>query len=361
MVLHTTLLQLSALKGCEDGLGEWIAARCGQYVPLGDDFIGGMFLFFAHRICSLAGAVKVCPQCDEEILTHMAHQLQSSTAESAADRVSRYTRQPELVVRINKDAFKSLLPLPQSESINLIFKRLWLESTKLFPEVDYIYYGDKFGAFVGYERLPPKFVEEFDFSKSTGVFGAEFRAPDGAGAVQLCEMCPPAFAARPGAKTYYFVNDEGVYLQSYKEHAYDPRERPWYKAAAGKGELVWLEIYNHSSGHTLGMTAAMAIMAGSEVAAVVAADFTVSYFSDFLQYVTDVIAHEAGFIVNWETGLMVASSLGISHVAKTIDSDDSTAQVRYHWTQVSDTMVQSSIRAWDLIYPRGGDREGEIC
>lgn len=46
MVLHTTLLQLSALKGCEDGLGEWIAARCGQYVPLGDDFIGGMFLFF---------------------------------------------------------------------------------------------------------------------------------------------------------------------------------------------------------------------------------------------------------------------------------------------------------------------------
>lgn len=118
---------------------------------------------------------------------------------------------------------------------------------------------------------------------------------------------------------------------------------------------------NHSSGHTLGMTAAMAIMAGSEVAAVVAADFTVSYFSDFLQYVTDVIANEAGFIVNWETGLMVASSLGISHVAKTIDSDDSTAQVRYHWTQVSDTMVQSSIRAWDLIYPRGGDREGEIC
>lgn len=48
MVLHTTLLQLSALKGCEDGLGEWIAARCGQYVPLCDDFIGGMFLFFLH-------------------------------------------------------------------------------------------------------------------------------------------------------------------------------------------------------------------------------------------------------------------------------------------------------------------------
>ena len=186
----------------------------------------------------------MCAQFDEAILTHMAHQLQSSTAESAVDRVSRYTRQPELVVRINKDAFKSLLPLPQSESINLIFKRLWLESTKLFPEVDYIYYGDKFGAFVGYERLPQKFVEEFDFSKSTGVFCAEFRAPDGAGAVQLCEMCPPAFALRPGAKTYYFVNDEGVYLQSYREHAYDPRERPWYQAAAaGKGELVWLELY----------------------------------------------------------------------------------------------------------------------
>ena len=85
----------------------------------------------------------------------------------------------------------------------------------------------------------------------------------------------------------------------------------------------------------------------------VAADFTVSYFSDYLKYVTDVIEDEEGFILNWETGLMVASSLGISHVAKTIDSGHRTAQVRYHWTQVSDTTVQSSIRAWDLIFPRG--------
>ena len=283
------------------------------------------------------------------ILTQMAHQLQGSTAESAVERVSHYTRQPELVVRINRAAFQGLVS-PESQSIDFIFKRLWLESTKLFPDVDYIYYGDKFGMFVGYERLPEKFVQEFEFAKeSSGVFGAEFRAPDGGGVI--CQMCPPASALRPDAKTYYFVNDQGVYVQSYEERAYDPRLRPWYKsAAAGKGELVWLDIYNHSSGHTLGMTAAMAIMDGDEVAAVVAADFTVSYFSDFLEGVTDVIENEAGFIVDWKTGLMVASSFGISHVAKAIEVDHKTAQVRYHWTQVSDTMVQSSVRTLDLIY-----------
>eukprot|EP00438_Fugacium_kawagutii_P020732 Skav225288 [mRNA] locus=scaffold4099:305744:306586:+ [translate_table: standard] len=279
----------------------------------------------------------------------MAHQLQESTAASAVESISRYTRQPELVVLINSDSFNSLLSLPESESIESIFKRLWLESTKLFPEVDYIYYGDEFGTFVGYERLPREFVEQFDFTASTGVFGGEFRAPDGTGAMQLCKMCPPAAAVQPGKKTYYFVNDEGIYVQSYKEHEYDPRSRPWYqRAAAEKGDLVWLEIYNHSSGHTLGMTAAKAVVQDFEVVGVVAADFTISYFSNFLENVTDVIANEAGFIVDWETGLLVASSLGISHVAKTIDVGGQTAKVRYHWTQVSDAMVQSSLGTPDL-------------
>lgn len=216
-----------------------------------------------------------------------------------------------------------------------------------------IYYGNKFGTFVGYERLPPDFVEKFDFTDAKVVFGGEFRAPDGAvptGLEQICEMCPPASVLRPGEKTYYFVNDKGMFVQSYKENEYDPRVRPWYqKAAAQKGDLVWLDIYSHSSGHTLGMTAAAAIMEGSEVVAVVAADFTVSYLSDFLKDVTDVIKDEAGFIVDWDTGLMVASSAGIRHVVHEGDMNGKRAEVRYHWTQVSDSMVQSSLRALDSI------------
>ena len=97
------------------------------------------------------------------------------------------------------------------------------------------------------------------------------------------------------------------------------------------------------------MTAAAAIMEGSEVVAVVAADFTVSYFSDFLKDVTDVIEDEAGFIVAWDTGLMVASSAGIRHVVHESDMNGKRAEVRYHWTQVSDSMVQSSLRALDSI------------
>ena len=31
-----------------NGFAHNIAAAVGQYVPLGDDFIGGMFLFFLH-------------------------------------------------------------------------------------------------------------------------------------------------------------------------------------------------------------------------------------------------------------------------------------------------------------------------
>lgn len=284
----------------------------------------------------------------------MAHQLQASTAETAVDSIARYTDQPSLVVRINAQMVKSMpASTTKSEQLNVLFTRIWKEATQLFPDVDYIYYGDKFGAFVGYERLPPEFIEKY--AEET-VFGAEFKAYEGAPNLQLCAMCPPASAVRPGEKTYYFVNSEGKYLRSYKIHSYDPRIRPWYQdAVKANGELVWRGVYNHSSGHTLGMTASQAIMQGSEVVAVVAADFTISYFSEYLKKVTGIIRGEQGFIIDMKSGLLVASSYGIDHVSKTIFLDNKGAsRVQYHWNEVNDLSVRSSIRALvDDVFQQG--------
>ena len=185
------------------------------------------------------------------------------------------------------------MAISKSEQLNLIMKRLWLETSKLFPEVDYIYYGDELGTFLGYERLPLEFVRQYHTEPS--VFGGEFRAPNGLGGIQLCEMCPPATDVKPGEKTYYFVNKEGEFFQTYRRHEYNPLVRPWYeRAKEAKGKLIWLDIYNHTSGHTLGMTAAKAIMSNSKVVAVVAADFTISYFVSFLKKVTSLIKGEEG-------------------------------------------------------------------
>ena len=280
----------------------------------------------------------------------MAHQLQASTAETAVDRIARYTDQPSLVVRINAQMVTSMpVSLSKSEQLNALFSRIWKECTQLFPDVDYIYYGDKFGAFVGYERLPPEFIKAY--ARSTA-FGAEFKAYEGAPNVQLCAMCPPASAVRPGEKTYYFVDAEGKYLRSYKIQSYDPRMRPWYTdAVKAQGKLVWGGLYNHSSGHTLGMTASKAIMQGAEVLAVVAADFTISYFSEYLKKVTGIIRGEQGFIIDMKSGLLVASSYGIDHVSKIIFLGNKTRRrVQYHWNEVHDISVRSSIRALVDIY-----------
>eukprot|EP00913_Durusdinium_trenchii_P033142 g31027.t2 len=174
--------------------------------------------------------------------------------------------------------------------------------------------------------------------------------------MQMCDLCPPADAVKEGEKTYYFVNHKGQFIKAYKTHGYDPRKRPWYEAAKeAKGELVWLDIYSHSSGHTLGMTAAKAITSNNEVVAVVAADFTISYFSGFLKLVTRMISQEEGFIIDFKTGLMVASSSGIGQVAKKIVDQGLEAQglpgsfqAKQHWLVVVTCPVKAFMeKSWE--------------
>ena len=63
--------------------------------------------------------------------------------------------------------------------------------------------------------------------------------------------------------------------------------RAWYRrAAAAKGAMTWEDIYNHSSGNSMGTSAQRAIMRGSEVLGVVAGDFTVNRLSAFLTEIT---------------------------------------------------------------------------
>ncbi|CAJ1362310.1 unnamed protein product [Effrenium voratum] len=268
----------------------------------------------------------------------MAHHLQATSARSAVESISKFMSLPQLVAEINADAAE-LLSFVESERLSRMLRTSWNQITRLFVDVDYIYFADSDGAFVGYEHLPQRFVED---TNAPTRFGGEFRPSDAMGASSQCPLCPPPQALQAGKKTYYFVDERGKYVQTYKISDYDPRTRPWYeKAAAAKGKVVWMDIYNHSSGHTLGMTAAKAVMRGNEVSAIAGADFTVSYLSKFMDFVTGT-AFEESFIVDSE-GLMIAACSGIQQVAKRVAVFDD-GLVRRPWTQLPYGAVQSPMR-----------------
>ena len=276
---------------------------------------------------------------NEVIIRTMVHNLQHVSAEAAVTQIHVYTSLPELVVNLNVEEFHDL-PLSESEMIDETLRTMWKQTTQLFPEVGCIFYANEEGLYVGYERLPKSFLKMRNVSYT---FGAEFRASDTT-PMPVCSYCPPVSVLRPGEKTYYFVDSEGKYAEAYERHEYDPRKRPWYrKAVAAKGNMTWMDIYNHSSGNSMGTSAQRAIMKNSKVTGVAAGDFTVNLLSDFMQDVTSVIEFEGGFIIDAKSGLMVASSRGMSQVARPVSPQDNEGLVRFHWKQVPDCLVKSTI------------------
>eukprot|EP00931_Biecheleriopsis_adriatica_P006480 TRINITY_DN107878_c0_g1_i1.p1 TRINITY_DN107878_c0_g1~~TRINITY_DN107878_c0_g1_i1.p1 ORF type:complete len:916 (+),score=185.58 TRINITY_DN107878_c0_g1_i1:52-2748(+) len=276
----------------------------------------------------------------EVMLTQLAERLQCQSASAALSQIGLFTSWPGLAVNINADSVELSTTFSAVE-LERIFNLLWTEITQRFTDIDYIYFGDKWGTFIGFERLPKKFVEDHN---APSEFGGEFRAPDHIGATaQVCPKCPPASALKAGEKTYYFVDKTGNFFSGYATKPYDPRGRPWWRqAVAARGKLVWTDIYNHSSGHTLGMSASKAVFVNNEVQAVFVGDFTLSYLSQFVDEVTND-KEEEGFVVDAH-GLMVASSEGLAEVAEPLKDHN---LKRLHWNDTGDPMISAPLE--DLL------------
>lgn len=289
-----------------------------------------------------AESLDVC-WLNQVILGLMVHNLQHVSAEAVLKRIHVFTSLPELVVNLNVQEFKDStfsLPMSDAELIDKTMKTMWKETTQLFPEVGCPYYANEQGLYVGYERLPKSFLKMHNVSY---IFGAEFRASDTTPS-PVCSYCPPLSVLRPGEKTYYFVDSEGKYAEAYERHPYDPRLRPWYrKAVAAKGGITWTQIFNHSSGNSMGTAAVRAILEGSKVIGVAAGDFTVNLLSSFMGDIINAVDFEEGFIIDAGTGLMVASSKGMAFVARPVSSQDDRGLVRFHWEQLDDSLVTSTV------------------
>lgn len=90
----------------------------------------------------------------------------------------------------------------------------------------------------------------------------------------------------PPTDTFYYRNHLGEIVKSasQKEIKYDPRARPWYKAAVAKGELTWSDAYVFFSGEvkSLGITAAAPVFIGGDLRGVVGIDIRLGKISEFL-------------------------------------------------------------------------------
>lgn len=88
---------------------------------------------------------------------------------------------------------------------------------------------------------------------------------------------------------------------------YDPRKRPWYRAAIQAGKAIWSDIYVYFSGFSTGISANYPLYDDQgRLVAVASADFTLLDIGKFLQKLK-VGQHGQTFIIE-RSGLLVATS-----------------------------------------------------
>ncbi|MEG4044420.1 PAS domain S-box protein [Microcoleus sp. Pol17_C1] len=152
---------------------------------------------------------------------------------------------------------------------------LW-NQTKLSDRNTTIYYGDEQGRFLLLKREAEHLVYIRD----------ESTAPN---------------------RQIYRLDSQGNRTELIKTFPYDPRTRPWYKAAKQSGKATWSPIYTFAAPPVLGITPVMPIynQTGS-LQGVLAIDLTLSQISDFLKSIK--ISPSGQVFAIERSGKIVASS-----------------------------------------------------
>lgn len=201
------------------------------------------------------------------------------------DMVSRISDASERHLDGALIALESIAPSAQNLPKKQIFSdematlepKLWAASGLFMDINNYVYYGGADGRMIGVFRIAPDFVELY-WREKGGVPRKVFKA------------------GAPGDRSELLRTDQ-----------YDPRTRPWYKAAIVTDKPVWSTIYNDFTSAEPTITLAKAVFHDDHsLIGVVATDVTLKAVSDFLRSM-DISKNGIAYIIDAE-GYIVATS-----------------------------------------------------
>jgi len=210
-------------------------------------------------------------------INDLASHLKNEVTAHIGRQLTTYIETPQVVAQINADAVR-LGELNLQDSGNL--ERHFWHQMQLFKSLRPIAFGNERGEIRSVDRLDDGTLVIRVVDKSTG-----------------------------GNYHTYATDNQGNRTQLIKvKETFDPRSRPWYKAAVKAGKLTWSEIYPYFSSPSLAISAARPFYDNKTgtLLGVTNATLSLSQICDFLQ---DLKISRSGqtFIVE-RTGYLVASS-----------------------------------------------------
>ena len=186
----------------------------------------------------------------QKTVESLAMRLSREVTSHIEEHVYQYTKIPSLFLKINQaNAKAGDLDLDNLANLE---RNFWLQ-TQLTKQMTTLYFGNERGEFIEVEMTEQPKV----------AIRSQVTAP-------LWEI--------------YQLNAQGNKTNLIKREVFDPRIRPWYKAAVREGKLVWSPIYLFADPPVLGITPALPIynQKTTKLQGVMAIDLTLVQISDFL-------------------------------------------------------------------------------
>lgn len=209
----------------------------------------------------------------ERAVSQVASKLRVEVSDRVIERLDRYLSTPVPILELNSiDIEDGHLDIRDFADLASHF----LEEARVFDEVNQIYFGRNDGEFVGVATLE-----------------------DGSYALNVTEFS--------GHLNSYALNEAGDRVSLLRRTPFDPRQRPWYRAAASTRKLTWSEIYAWASIDTYGITLSKPyIDATGTLQGAIAVDLSLVKINNFLR---SFKVGETGKVFILEaSGALVASS-----------------------------------------------------
>jgi sigma-B regulation protein RsbU (phosphoserine phosphatase) len=229
------------------------------------------FVFQIFTVVGLVGWLSL--RNGQKAVNDLAARLSREVSARIEEHVQTLADFPQLFLQMNATAIRTgnldIEDFPRVE-------RYFWQQVQLTNLVPTLYYGDEAGKFILLKKENPDLVYIRDESTAS-------------------------------RRQIYHLDQQGNRTELIKTDEYDPRTRPWYKAAVQAGKPTWSPIYLFTAAPDLGITPVVPIYNDKgSLRGVLAIDFTLSQISDFLRRLKISRSGQA-FIIE-RSGEIVASS-----------------------------------------------------
>ncbi|HIK33758.1 MAG TPA: response regulator [Oscillatoriales cyanobacterium M59_W2019_021] len=242
-------------------------------------------------------------------------QLSSSVTDRIDRQVQNYLDTPHLFHQINASAIRNGNLNP--ENFAALRSTFWSQ-IQLNEAVDYIFFGNEEGGFLGVQKLPDGEIVLKTRNSMT--------APN---------------------RVIYPLDNRGQPLPAIESKPYDPRDRPWYLAAKERGEPTWSPIYPSAHLGSLQITPVVPIYnQAGKLRGVLGTNLILSEISKFLEELK-ISPNGEAFIIE-RSGELVASSTKETYILKTENGERRVSAVESQDPAIAQTTQQLIDRFGDL-------------